>query len=153
LPAGALAIGFAAALACEALHVPLPWMIGPMLAIATVRICGLHVTAPRGGRQAGQWIIGTALGLYFTPTVVEHVGSVAWMLTYWRVVRHRVWLRLQLSCRRRRHRQNDGALCECSGGVAEMTVLASALARASTRAAAQSLRIRIVTACRRFRAI
>ena len=42
-------------------HAPLPWMIGPMLAIAMVRLCGVHVTAPRSGRQARQWIIGTAL--------------------------------------------------------------------------------------------
>ncbi len=43
-------------------------------------MCGVHVTAPRGGRQAGQWIIGTALGLYFTPAVVAHVGGIAWLL-------------------------------------------------------------------------
>jgi membrane AbrB-like protein len=80
LPAGALTVGLAAAVACSTLHLPLPWMIGPMLAVAAVRMCGVHVTAPRGGRQVGQWIIGTALGLYFTPPVVEHLGGIAWLL-------------------------------------------------------------------------
>jgi uncharacterized membrane protein AbrB (regulator of aidB expression) len=72
-PAGALTIGLVAAVACSALRMPLPWMIGPMLSVAAVRMCGVHFTAPRGGRQAGQWIIGSALGLYFTPAVVEHL--------------------------------------------------------------------------------
>ena len=146
LPTGALVIGFAAALACEALHVPLPWMIGPMLAIATVRICGLHVTAPRGGRQAGQWIIGTALGLYFTPTVVEHVGSVAWML----VLGALFAIALGYACGYVLSAiagtdRTTALFASVPGGAAEMTVLGERFgARVDEVAAAQSLRILIV---------
>jgi uncharacterized membrane protein AbrB (regulator of aidB expression) len=63
-PAGALAIGLVAAVACATLHVPLPWMIGPMLSVAAVRMCGVHFTA---ACRQGALIIGSALGLYFTP--------------------------------------------------------------------------------------
>ncbi|HEX5863951.1 MAG TPA: AbrB family transcriptional regulator, partial [Casimicrobiaceae bacterium] len=71
-----LAIGFAAALLCVAVHAPLPWMIGPLVAVAACRSAGVECASPAGGRQAGQWIIGTALGLYFTPVVAELVTRV-----------------------------------------------------------------------------
>jgi membrane AbrB-like protein len=48
-------------------------MIGPLLAMAALRFSGADVTAPRGGREAGQIIIATALGLYFTPVVAGEV--------------------------------------------------------------------------------
>jgi len=146
LPAGGLAIGLAAALACEALHVPLPWMIGPMLAIATVRMCGLHVTAPRGGRQAGQWIIGTGLGLYFTPVVVAHVGSVAWLL----VVGALFAIALGYVCgyvlsALAGTDRTTALFASVPGGAAEMTVLGERFgARVDEVAAAQSLRILLV---------
>jgi uncharacterized protein len=50
------------------------------VALAALRIGGWHIVGPRGGRQAGQWIIGTALGLYFTPPVAARVGGIAWLL-------------------------------------------------------------------------
>jgi hypothetical protein len=146
LPAGALAVGLAAALAFEALHVPLPWMIGPMLAVATVRMCGVHVTAPRGGRQVGQWIIGTALGLYFTPTVVAHVGSVAWML----VLGALFAIALGYACGYVLSAiagtdRTTALFASVPGGAAEMTVLGERFgARVDEIAAAQSLRILIV---------
>jgi membrane AbrB-like protein len=56
-------------------------MIGPLFAVAAARLAGLPVTGPPGGRYIGQWIIGTVLGLYFTPVVVKQVVSFApWML-------------------------------------------------------------------------
>ena len=36
---------------------------------------GLAHGCPRPARNAGQWVIGTSLGLYFTPQVVEHIGN------------------------------------------------------------------------------
>jgi membrane AbrB-like protein len=49
---------------------PLPWMIGPLLATALGCLCGAPLAAAAPARNAGQWAIGTALGLYFTPQVV-----------------------------------------------------------------------------------
>lgn len=66
LAAAALA-GRAAVLA----GLPLPWMLGPLFAVAALRIGGAPLAPPPGGRQAGQWAIGTALGLYFTPAVLS----------------------------------------------------------------------------------
>lgn len=56
-------------------HIPLPWMLGALLLTAAVRIGGLRTVCPRPARNAGQWVIGTSLGLYFTPQVIGHIGS------------------------------------------------------------------------------
>ena len=73
----ALGVCCAAAALFSYLHAPLPWMIGPLLAMAGGRFFGAHLAAPRGGRATGQLIIGCALGLYFTPAVAHEVA------TYW----------------------------------------------------------------------
>jgi hypothetical protein len=145
-PAGALAIALAAAVLCDALRTPLPWMIGPMVAIAAVRIGGVHVTAPRGGRQAGQWIIGTVLGLYFTPAVVERVGGITWLL----VVGALFAIALGYVCGYLLSivggtDRTTAVFASVPGGAAEMTVLGERFgARVDQVAAAQSLRILIV---------
>lgn len=72
--AAALAIASLAGWAAAAAHLPLPWMLGPLFSIALLRIAGLPLRALPGGRQAGQWAIGTALGLYFTPAVLSELG-------------------------------------------------------------------------------
>ena len=64
---------------CQVLHTPLPWMIGPLLAMAVLKFRGVDLAAPAGGREAGQVIIGSALGLYFTP-VVAHEVLASWYL-------------------------------------------------------------------------
>jgi membrane AbrB-like protein len=55
------------------LGLPLPWMLGPMFAVGAAGISGVKVGEVRCGRQAGQLIIGCALGLYFTPDVTRHL--------------------------------------------------------------------------------
>src|SRR6266566_7654175 len=54
---------------CSFLHTPLPWMIGPLLSMVLAKLFAVDVRVPRGGRQAGQVLIGCTLGLYFTPAV------------------------------------------------------------------------------------
>lgn len=54
---------------------PLPWMLGPLIATAVTRMAGLRTQCPRAARNGGQWVIGTSLGLYFTPQVVEQLAS------------------------------------------------------------------------------
>lgn len=72
--APALLIAALAGYAAARLQLPLPWMLGPLFAIAILRTAGARLEAPPGGRQAGQWAIGTALGLYFTPAVLGELG-------------------------------------------------------------------------------
>lgn len=78
----ALAAGLLAALLCMYLNTPLPWMIGPLFATAALRLCGLDLSAPVRVREAGQWAIGTALGLYFTAPVLAVLAAQAgWIAT------------------------------------------------------------------------
>ncbi len=70
-----LTIGFIAALFCDWLDTPLPWMIGPLFSTAAARMAGIKLYNPVQVREAGQWAIGTALGLYFTPPVLKVLES------------------------------------------------------------------------------
>jgi len=65
-----LVLALVAALVFERLKAPLPWMIGPLLATAACGMAGLQVAASGVLRNVGLWMIGIALGLYFTPAVV-----------------------------------------------------------------------------------
>lgn len=70
-----LALGWIAAVLCTWLRTPLPWMIGPLFATAIVCVAGGALQCPMPLRQAGQWVIGTTLGLYFTPPVLKVLGA------------------------------------------------------------------------------
>lgn len=65
-----LAIAGIAGAGAAAIHTPLPWMLGPLFSVAALRVLGLPLRSAPGGRHVGQWAIGTALGLYFTPDVI-----------------------------------------------------------------------------------
>ncbi|TAK91604.1 MAG: AbrB family transcriptional regulator [Burkholderiaceae bacterium] len=64
-----LLIGFLAAQAAVFLYSPLPWMIGPLFVVSLGRLRGWPLAVFPGGRQMGQWMVGTTLGLYFTPAI------------------------------------------------------------------------------------
>ena len=76
-----LALALAAAWACTLMQTPLPWMIGPLIATGVVSMLGAPTYSYTPLRNAGQWVIGTALGLYFTPQVVALVASLWWAIT------------------------------------------------------------------------
>jgi len=65
-----LAVGLLAAWFCRWLDTPLPWIIGPLFATAALRMAGADLRCPVAARAAGQWAIGSVLGLYFTPAVM-----------------------------------------------------------------------------------
>ena len=69
-----LALATLAGWLAERLHLPLPWMIGPLFAVAGARMADIDLRPLPGGRQTGQWAIGAALGLYFSPEVVAQLG-------------------------------------------------------------------------------
>lgn len=54
---------------------PLPWMIGPIVFSGLATFFGLPVAGSRVGRIAGMLVLGTALGLYFTPEAAQTVLS------------------------------------------------------------------------------
>jgi uncharacterized protein len=70
-----LLLGLIAALVSDKLNTPLPWMIGPLFATAALRMAGADLRSSIRVREAGQWAIGTALGLYFTPPVLKVLAS------------------------------------------------------------------------------
>jgi membrane AbrB-like protein len=71
----ALAVGIPAGYLFDLLSIPIPWMIGPMIAAAAVNLMGVRVQSPPYARQIGQVILGSAVSLYFTPTVVAALVS------------------------------------------------------------------------------
>ncbi len=73
----ALVVAWLGAMLCTWLNTPLPWMIGPLFTTAALRTRGLSLSCPVQVREAGQWAIGTALGLYFTASVLVVLG--AWL--------------------------------------------------------------------------
>jgi uncharacterized protein len=71
----ALAVGIPAGYLFDRLGAPVPWMIGPMIAVATLNLIGVRMHSPPFARQAGQVILGSAVSLYFTPTVVTALAG------------------------------------------------------------------------------
>jgi membrane AbrB-like protein len=148
-------LALAAALLCQRLHTPIPWMIGPLTATALGSILGYPTRSLVPLRNAGQWAIGTALGLYFTPQVTALVASL-----WWAILLAIAWaLGLGWAFGRWLQRGHGAAMggtlaqqrattyfAGAIGGASEMTLLAErAGARTELVAAAHSLRLLIVT--------
>jgi uncharacterized protein len=75
-----LALALAAALLFAWLRTPIPWMLGPLLAVSLASILGAPTRSWAPLRNAAQCTIGTALGLYFTPQVTALVASLWWAI-------------------------------------------------------------------------
>jgi len=71
----ALAVALPAGALFDWLDTPIPWMVGPMVAVAAINLMGIRVHAIPYGRQLGQVILGSAVSLYFTPPVVAALGA------------------------------------------------------------------------------
>ncbi len=141
-----LLLALPAALACEWARVPLPWMIGPLLASAACGLAGLPLAASSRLRNAGLCLIGMALGLYFTPQVV----ALLWPLAP-AVLAGVLWaLALGYGFYRFLARVNGGDsatnfFAAAIGGASEMAVLAERhRAQVDRVAAAHSLRVLLV---------
>jgi membrane AbrB-like protein len=156
-----LLMGVAAALLCQWLQTPIPWMLGPLLGTAFLSMMGAPTQSAVLLRNVGQWVIGIALGLYFTAEVGQLVLSLWWAILLgivWALLIGFVfgwWL----------HRRNAADLPDLSakdlratayfssaiGGASEMTLLADRhSARTDLVAAAHSLRLVLVVVCLPF---
>jgi membrane AbrB-like protein len=142
-PAASLALCIAGGAFFSWLSTPLPWMIGPLLVMAACNFSGARLRSPPGGRQVGQVIIGTALGLYFTPVVVQQVVS------YWHFLLLAALLAILIACvcawfisTVTGTDRTTAFFASVPGGAAEMSVLAERFgARVDRVAIAQSMRI------------
>jgi uncharacterized protein len=63
------------ALMAQWIGIPLPWTLGPLIVIASLRLLSIPVNSASPLRNFGQWVIGLTLGLYFTPQVIAVVSS------------------------------------------------------------------------------
>ena len=138
------------------LSLPVPWMLGPLVATALASMAGLPTHSVRALRNAGQWVIGVSLGLYFTPAMAAlmlgHWWALALLGVLWALalgLGFAAWLR-------RATRASLGELSPAEraatlhfastiGGASEMTLLAErAGARTDLVAAAHSVRMAVV---------
>jgi uncharacterized protein len=150
-----LLLALLAAQLCVALRTPVPWMIGPLLATSAASILGRPTRSIGALRNGGQWVIGTALGLYFTPQVTALVASVWWAIVlsvFWALALgwgFGVWLDRGHATRMGGSRAQQRAtsyFAGAIGGASEMTLLAEREgARTDLVAASHSVRLLIVT--------
>ena len=61
-PALALLLCAAVGAVFAVLRMPLPWMTGPLLAMAACNFAGARLRSPPGARALGQIVIGAGLG-------------------------------------------------------------------------------------------
>jgi membrane AbrB-like protein len=152
-----LVLALAAALLCVWLRTPLPWMIGPLLATSLASILGAPTRSWLPLRNAGQAVIGLALGLHFTPQVVALVASLWWAIALgivWALGLgwlFGAWLHRGHAAHMGvgpREQRATSYFAGAIGGASEMTLLAEREgARTDLVAAAHSLRLVIVTVC------
>ncbi len=130
----------------QALALPLPWMIGPLFAVAGLRMGDWGLRPLPGGRQAGQWAIGTALGLYFSPEVVAQLGAHAALVAAAALAALAIGLACALFTRRFAGVDAPTAFfASLPGGASEMATLADRFGGAVDRiAAAHALRVMMV---------
>lgn len=145
-PALALVLCTLAGVVFAWLHIPLPWMLGPLVAMAICNFTGAELRALRGARETGQVAIGIALGLYFTPEVGKYV------LSQWALLLGAGLFAIALGvlggailARLANVDRGTAFFASVPGGAAEMTLLGERYgARPDRIALAQSLRILIV---------
>jgi membrane AbrB-like protein len=71
----AVLVGVPAGYLFYRLKTPIPWMIGPMVAVAALNLLGVRMHSPPYARQIGQVILGSAVSLYFTPSVLAALAA------------------------------------------------------------------------------
>ncbi|MEY4341236.1 MAG: hypothetical protein RL541_740, partial [Pseudomonadota bacterium] len=127
-------------------------MIGPLLVTSFASMRGAPTLSWNPFRDAGQWVIGTALGLYFTPQVTALVVSLWWAIGLgiaWALLLGFAfgrWLHWVHAPRMEGLDRATTYFAGPIGGASEMTLLAErAMARTDLVASAHSLRVLIVT--------
>lgn len=75
-----IAIGAAAGWLCHRLGVPLPWMVGPLIATAMQSIWLGAPYVPIWMRWSGQLVVASAVALNLTPRTLDAVVSHIWLM-------------------------------------------------------------------------
>jgi membrane AbrB-like protein len=140
------AVALIGAVLASAIKLPLPWFTGPLIAIAALNMGGMRLETLPYAREGGQWIIGFALGLYFTPEIVRVIAGLApWIGA---AVLFAIVLGLAGAWALKRMSGESGTTCffaAAIGGAAEMATQAERHGgRVDRVAAAHSLRMMLV---------
>ncbi|RYJ64307.1 AbrB family transcriptional regulator [Pseudomonas songnenensis] len=124
---------------------PLPWMVGSLLAVIAVRCSGWLVSEVPRGRQVGQWIIASAIGLHFTGEVMREVLAHFGVILAGAVGTLLLGLLGIFILLRSGSDRATAFFASMPGGASEMVVLANRhQAEAASVAAAHSLRLLLV---------
>lgn len=144
--AQAMIVCLAGAALFVSLGTVLPWMLGPMVAMAAASMMGLPVSRPPGSLPAGQLIIGAALGLYFTAPVLDQLVTYAPYIMAGSIFAFMLGIVCALVLKRLAGCDFRTAFfASLPGGAVEMSVLSDRFGgRADWVAAAHALRIILV---------
>ena len=125
------------------LHLPLPWLIGALVAVAGARLAGLPAEANPSVRNFFLGIIGIALGSYFTPATAAVLAAKAGLLLLAAFVTLAIGGALApLLAKRARVDMATAWFASIPGGVADMAMLAEGYGgRPAPVALAQLLRV------------
>lgn len=125
---------------------PLPWMIGSLLAVMLSRcLLDWPLAEVPGARKAGQWVVGTGIGLHFTPAVVEQVLEHGAIVVLGALATTLSSLAAIAVLRRAGEDRATAFFSSMPGGASEMVNLGLRHGAQSSRvAAAQSLRLLLV---------
>ena len=136
-------------------------MIGPLLATACMSVGGAPTRSSGHLRNVGQWVIGSALGLYFTADVGQLVLSLWWAILLgiaWALAMgfsFGLWLHWRNAANMpelsAKHMRATSYFASAIGGASEMTLMAERYqARTDLVAASPSLRLVLVVVCLPF---
>lgn len=117
----AVAAGYVATL----IGLPLPWMIGPLLASVALGMAEIDVPRHRHYRPLGQLVVATAVGLYFTPEALSEAIEHAWLMIAAAILTIAAGIVSAIMLRRLAHVDGTVAFfAAMPGGPAEMSLLA-----------------------------
>jgi membrane AbrB-like protein len=140
--AAAVLLGYGAA----RIHLPLAWVLGPLVAAAAIGIAGMRLPAPAITRRCGQMIIGSTVGLSMTGTVVA--GLLEWLPLMIFTALFSVFVSASFSTLLARFGGVDGKTAFFSvlpGGLSEMGNIGATIgARMEPIALLQALRVAVV---------
>lgn len=140
----ALGIGFLGVQLFLAASMPLPWMLGPMVACAIVSFLGAPISNPRLLRSLMVPIIGVSLGSAFIPETLAALGSIAFAFLILMIAMFlAAFVCYQLYRRIGGLEPSSALFSAMPGGLAEMVVLSESLGKDSTSVA-------LLQACRIF---
>ncbi|MDR5866735.1 AbrB family transcriptional regulator [Halomonas koreensis] len=122
-----LALGLAGGAVAFAVNLPLPWLLGAMLATTVASLAGVRLRSPGRGRQGVLVVIGVMLGSAFTPEMSGAPGpwslSLAVMLVATAaMMAFSVWFSQRVAG----HSRETALYAGVPGGVSTVTLMAMA---------------------------